>query len=176
MSAIIADGRCYLSRVRVFIEDKIEFLKWIRTLAEKYQIIIVCINHQMVAGQAHIETAVIHALRNREEGRAIARTPEMEILLYCAGTRQTGEVYRFGPVNGENDICLCIIPPDERCLYELFSRMKEVNDMQHDDMSAEKKADIMEWFDISQQELDLVGENRLIDLVRERTALLTVNH
>jgi KEOPS complex subunit Cgi121 len=175
MSVIIADGRCYLSWVRIYIEDKIEFLNWIHNLAEKYQITIACLNHQMIAGQAHIETAVIHALRNREEGRAIAKTPEMEILLYCAGTRQTSEVYRFSLVNGENDICLCIIPPDKKCLSELFSRIEELKEKLND-MSAKKKVDIMEWFNISQKELDLVGEDRLIDLVRERSALLTVNH
>jgi hypothetical protein len=52
--------------------------------------------------------------------------------------------------------------------------MEEVKEAPN--LSDKKRLDIMEWFDISQKELDLVGEDRLIDLVRERSALLTVNH
>jgi KEOPS complex subunit Cgi121 len=175
MERMICSGKCSVTRVHINIKDKSEFLNWIHDISKKYNCIIVCLNYQMIAGLPHIETAVTHAMRNREEEKGIARTPEMEILLYCAGTRQTSEISKFGPDKGENDLYLCLLPNDKNCLAELLTRIQPV-DNDHEELSDEKKVNLMKWFGISENELDLVGYDRLTDLIRERSALLTINH
>jgi Uncharacterized conserved protein len=83
--------------VRVTIKDRAEFLDLIRKTGEKYGVTIVCLNRNMIAGFEHVKTALVHAIRAWREDRMIARSLEMEVLLYAAGTRQTGQIAPFGP-------------------------------------------------------------------------------
>ena len=175
MSISICDGKCNVIKVHVQIEDKSEFLRYIRLISEKYQVTIACLNQRMIADIQHIITAVTHALRNWKNGEQIARTLEMEILLYSAGTRQTGEVKYFGPQKGENYLYLCLIPPDNRCLSELLIDMQEEEE-DIDLIDEDKVKRLIEWYGITHEEINIVGEGRLGELVSERSALLTVNH
>lgn len=161
--------------VRVTIKDRTEFLETIRKTGEKYGVTIVCLNRNMIAGFEHVKTALIHAIRACKEDRMIARSLEIEILLYAAGTRQTGQIGPFGPEKGSNDCYLCIIPPKPEAVASLLERMEEVRDEDWNVMSGEKKGKMIEFFGITPEELEVTGPDRLTDLIRERCALLAVN-
>lgn len=177
---MLKERRVYTSEfciipVRVQIDNRLAFLTRIREIGEHSGVTIVCLNRDMIAGYSHVKTALIHALRSWNEDRRIARSLEVEVLLYAAGTRQTGQIAPFGPDTGENNCYLCIIPPDERAITSLLGWMKEVADEDRDVLSKEKKKRLISFFSITPEELEIVGEDRIVDLVCERCALLTVN-
>lgn len=161
--------------VRVTIQDRSEFLSLIRTAGEKYGVTIVCLNRKMIAGFEHVKTALVHAIRAWKEDRMIARSLEMEVLLYAAGTRQTGQIGPFGPETGINDCYLCIIPPKPEAVASLLTWMEEVTDEDRDDMAEEKTRRLIEFFGITPEELEVTGPDRLTELIRERCALLAIN-
>ncbi|ABD42167.1 hypothetical protein Mhun_2467 [Methanospirillum hungatei JF-1] len=161
--------------VRVTIKDRAEFLDMIRKTGEKYGVTIVCLNRNMIAGFEHVKTALVHAIRAWREDRMIARSLEMEVLLYAAGTRQTGQIAPFGPENGINDCYLCIIPPKPEAVTSLLEGMEEVRDDDRSLMSEEKKSRLIQFFEVTSEELEVTGPDRLTDLICERCALLAVN-
>lgn len=161
--------------VRVFIQDRAEFLETIRKTGETYGVTIVCLNRNMIAGFEHVKTALVHAIRAWKEDRMIARSLEIEVLLYAAGTRQTGQIGPFGPEKGNNDCYLCIIPPKPEAAASLLAWMDEVRDEDWNVMSGEKTGGLIEFFGITPEELEVTGPDRVTDLIRERCALLAVN-
>lgn len=161
--------------VRVTIDDRVAFLAILRETGEQYNVTIVCLNREMIAGYGHVETTLIHALRSWKEEKRIARTLEMEVLLYAAGTRHTGQIGPFGPIVGVNNCYLCIIPPNDQAISTLLKKMEEVTNEDWSIMSEEKKRRLISFFAITPKELEITGHDRLADLISERSALLTVN-
>lgn len=161
--------------VRLDILNREEFLLAIRRTGERYEVTIACLNQKMIAGFDHVETALTHAIRAWKEERMIARSLEMEILLYAAGTRQTGQIASFGPETGMNSLYLCIIPPRAEAISSLLEWMREIGDEDWNEVSPEKMRYLIRIFGITNEELEVTGADRLSDLIRERCALLTVN-
>lgn len=161
--------------VRVYVQDRQTFLNQIREIGEQYGVTIVCLNQNMIAGYSHVETALIHALRSWNERRKIARRLEMEVLLYAAGTRQTGKIDLFGPETGDNACYLCMMPPNPEAERSLLSWMTEIHNEDWNYLSEEKKMRLIRFYGITPEELEVTGEDRVSDLIRERCALLTVN-
>ncbi|NLV28432.1 MAG: hypothetical protein GXY48_14965 [Methanomicrobiales archaeon] len=168
------DDYCIIP-VHFSIEDKEEFLSFLRTSGEKYNVTLVCLNKNMMAGISHVKTALIHALRSWRSEKPIARSLEMEVLLYAAGKRQTGQIGPFGPDIGENSCYLCILPPSQEYYENLSARMIEVTNENWDIISADKKKRLISFFEITPEEIEITGDSKLSDLVCERTVLLTVN-
>ncbi|HOJ96781.1 MAG TPA: KEOPS complex subunit Cgi121 [Methanospirillum sp.] len=161
--------------VRLVISDRQEFLNAIRRTGERYGVSIACLNRTMIAGFDHVETALIHAMRAWKEERMIARSLEIEILLYAAGTRQTGQIASFGPETGINSLYLCIVPPKSEVIISLLKGMSEVSDEDWNEVSEEKKKRLMQFYGITPDELEVTGQERLTDLICERCALLAIN-
>jgi len=161
--------------VRITLNDRKEFLNHIRNLGDQYDVTIICLNRDMIAGYSHVKTAMIHALRSWKEEKNIARSLEMEVLLYAAGTRQTGQIAPFGPENCINDCYLCIIPPKPEAVTSLLEVIEEVRDEDWSLMSEEKKSRLIQFFEVTSEELEVTGPDRLTDLICERCALLAVN-
>jgi len=166
--------RYYIEQVAVTIPDKEMFLTQLRDISKRNKCTIVCLNKEMIAGQMHVETAISHAIRAWEDNQQISRSLEIEILLYAAGTRQTSLISSFGPVEGDNLCYLCVVPPKADALNELLIFMPRCPD-NWEAITEKKQERLMKFFSITKEELDIVGEERLIDLVCERTALLAVN-
>lgn len=161
--------------VRVNIQDKGEFLNRIRRTGEEYGVTIVCLNRNMIAGFKHVKIALVHAIRAWKEDHTIARSLEVETLLYAAGTRQTGQIGSFGPENGINDCYLCIIPPKTDACVSLLDWMEEIRDEDWNEIPETKARRLIQVYGITPEELEVTGMNRLTDLISERCALLAVN-
>lgn len=172
---IYTDDYCIIP-VRFIMDDRTSFLSYLRETGEQYGVSIVCLNRNMMAGFSHVETTLVHAIRSWKEGKQIARSLEIEVLLYAAGTRQTGQIGPFGPDKGENSCYLCIIPPSEKVVTVLLTRMKEILDEDWNDLDEEKIKRLSNFFGITPEELSVTGEEKIAELVCERSALLTVNH
>lgn len=174
MDRMNESDRYYIEQVAVTIPDKEEFLAQLREISRKNTCTVVCLNKKMMAGRMHVETALSHAIRAWEDDQQISRSLEIEILLYAAGTRQTSLIGSFGPTEGDNLCYLCVVPPNPDAVNELLTVMPICLD-DWEAVTEEKRENLMKFFSITIEELDAVGEERLNDLVCERTALLTVN-
>jgi KEOPS complex subunit Cgi121 len=127
-----------------------------------------------MAGQRHAEAAMRYAQRSFFSGRPISNSLEMEALLFAAGSRQCDMAALFGIHEHENFIFVCSFPENACVWGELSQFMHFVTDS-WDEMSQEKEERIKSLFNISEEELALVGKTKIIDLILERIALLEVN-
>ena len=91
----------------------------------------------------------------------------MEILVYASGQRQCSLAPRFGLQKGQNQVYVLILDgetqraKDEIC--ELIGASEEV--------TADTKT-LKKEFDISDEELEVVGQDRIGELVIERIAMI----
>ena len=155
------------------VSDCTRFLGKIRATAAANGIRVVCFNADLMAGRAHAEAAMVHALRAVRTGTAVSSSVEMEALLYAAGNRQCSIAERFGIHEGLNRAYVCLCPPDDAALRDLSAIMEFV-DEDWEILSDQKRERLMEAFGITQGELKAAGSARLRDLVLERVALLEV--
>ena len=157
----------------VTIGHRDEFLQTLRTVGKRNTTSIICFDAEKMAGPDHVETAIQHAQRSFFSEKPISNSFEMEALLFAAGSRQCSAATLFGIHSGVNILFVCICPPKDKVWAELTPHMHFVADI-GDTWTKEKATRLMKLFDISQNEVDLVGEDRLKELVLERIALLKV--
>ena len=159
---------------RCSVRDPAVFLKDLRAVAAAHETHIICFNADMIAGRVHAAAAMARAVRAFEEGVAISNTLEMECLLYAAGSRQCNTATSFGIHAGENRVYICCYPVRPDVWNALESLVHVVTDT-WDTIDQEKRRRLMETYAISQSEIDAAGgDDRIIDLVLERIALLQV--
>jgi KEOPS complex subunit Cgi121 len=158
------------------IADRAAFLETLRTVAALHDTHIICFNADMVAGTAHVRAAVDHAVRSVREGTTISNTLEMEALLYAAGSRQCSIGASFGIHEGENRLWICCYPgPCEEVFAALGPLMQFVSGNSWNAIDPEREKRLMRLFDISNEELQTLGDKgRIVDLVLERVSLLDV--
>lgn len=164
-----------IHQVRFHVDDLPTFLKEMRSIGKKDHGTIICFNREMMAGRRHVEAALRFASRSFTSGEQIARSIEVEALLYAAGTRQTGLIGPFGIKKGENECYLCIIPPGSPAVDNLTTMVTMVDEENWEEMNQSKKDHLQEVFGITTAEIRVTGKDRLIDLILERVALLTIN-
>ncbi|MDT8357531.1 MAG: KEOPS complex subunit Cgi121 [Methanomicrobiaceae archaeon] len=150
-----------------------EFLEQLRSIGEEFGVRIVFFNADLVAGSSHVRTAVEHALRSSTAGDRVARSFEMEALLYASGSRQCTDAARFGIAPGKLSAFICMVPPDPAAAQALGTLVDFVED-DWDTVDKGKREILMDLFSISPEELMVAGEDRIVDLVKERVALLDV--
>lgn len=163
-----------IRQAKTTINDRDGFLRMIQGIARLYSIHIVCFNADKMAGRGHADAAIQHAQRSFFSGKPISNSFEMEALLFAAGSRQCQAAAIFGIQGGENTMFVCSYPVNEKVWEDLSHHMHFVDDM-CDDITPGKEAGLLSLFNITQEELDVVGRDRLKDLILERMALLYVN-
>lgn len=166
--------RYEIRQARMIIDDRDAFLRKIQGIARLYSIHIVCFDADKMAGQDHAEAAIQHAQRSFFSGKPISNSFEMEALLFAAGSRQCQVAALFGIREGENTMFVCSYPVNENVWKDLSHHMHFV-DEKCDDMTPDKEARLVSLFSITQEELEVVGRDRIKDLILERIALLYVN-
>ncbi|MDD1702689.1 MAG: KEOPS complex subunit Cgi121, partial [Methanoregula sp.] len=135
---------------------------------------IVCFDAEKMAGRRHAEMAIRHAYRSFSNGTAISNSPEMEALLYAAGTRQCSLAVSFGLHEGENCLYVCCCP-DSPGAWEALASCLHFTPEPSGEIPPEKAARLAALFAITADELAAAGCDRLQDLVLERVALLDVS-
>jgi KEOPS complex subunit Cgi121 len=159
---------------RTIIDDREAFLRTIQRIARLYSIHIVCFDADKMAGQDHAEAAIRHAQRSFFSGKPISNTFEMEALLFAAGSRQCQMAALFGFHEGENTMFVCSYPVNENVWKDLSHHIHFVEE-KCNDMTPDKEARLVSLFSITQEELEVVGRDRIKDLILERIALLYIN-
>ena len=152
------------------VEDPDRSLAAVRGIAEETGSRIVLFDAERMAGRAHVESALRHAVRSFERGDPIARSLEMEALLYAAGSRQTRIGRTFGLHEGRNRWYVAVSTPAEPAWGRLEAIVSFVPDPGALDPAHRSR--LCALFGITPEELGVVGEERLVELVLERVALL----
>jgi len=163
-----------IRQARMTIDDRDAFLRVIQGIARLYSIHIVCFDADKMAGLDHAKAAIRHAQRSFFSGKQISNSFEMEALLFAAGSRQCQVAALFGIQEGENTMFVCSYPVNENVWRDLSHHMQFI-DEKCDDMTSDKEARLVSLFSITQEEIDVVGRDRIKDLILERIALLYVN-
>ncbi len=155
------------------VHDRDACLRRIQEVARNYSTHIVCFDADKLAGREHAEAAVRHAKRSVLSAKPISNSFEMEALLFAAGSRQCSVATFFGIHEGENNIYVCSYPAKDEVWYALSSIMHFVTETWNDwtDTKIER---LVSLFGIQQEELNIVGKDRLKDIILERIALLEV--
>lgn len=152
----------------VFIEDTEKFLQKLKTISKEKNIAIQALDADKLAGEEHLRFAVEKAMNSFKTGRNIANDLAKEIMLYAAGTRQISRAMKLGVHEGKNNIALVAI--GEADLSE-FIEITPAHVLRYDES---KNKALMDIFNITEEELEAVGEDRIPELVLERVALLDV--
>jgi KEOPS complex subunit Cgi121 len=163
-----------IRKARITIDDRNQFLQVIQGIARLHSVHIVCFDADKMAGQDHAKAAMCHSQRSFFSGKPISNSLEMEALLFAAGSRQCQVAASFGIKEGENTMFVCSYPVNEQVWSDLSCYMHFVDDM-YDGVTPQKAERLVSLFNITQEELEVVGRDRIVDLILERIALLYVN-
>ena len=144
-----------------------ETIAQINDAADKADSTVVLFDAEKIAGFAHIESAVAHAKRSFAEGKQIARSLSMEILVYASGQRQCSLASKFGLHDGENKVYVLILDGDEEKAAAL---VREI--VSECEPFAPNEERLKAEFGITDAEMEAAGENRIEELVIERVALV----
>jgi KEOPS complex subunit Cgi121 len=170
LQAVFRDIRA----ARCTINDRGSFLRDLLAIGSGNDTHIVCFNADMIAGRVHAHAATAQATRAFESGTNISNTLEMEALLYAAGSRQCNIASSFGIHDGENRIYICCSPVREG-IWAMLEPLFHFSQENWDTINEEKQLQVMKTFSISPEEITAAGgDNRIVDLVLERVALLQV--
>ncbi len=150
------------------VENLAETLREVNEIAKTCNSATVIVDAAKVAGIKHIETAVEHAKRSFDCGTAISRTLSMEILVYASGQRQCSLASKFGLHVGKNAVYVVIVGGDETHNAELIRN----GIMTEGPVELANSAVFMKEFNITKEELSVVGADRVEELVIERVALV----
>ncbi len=111
-----------------------------------------------------VEFAAKKAVENWNRGRRISRSLAIETLLHYAATRQIKDALKLGVRKGYNRVAAVIY--DESRMDSL--NFREVEFTPEYDLQA-----VMEHYEITDEELEITGVEKLPLLVRERIALFS---
>ncbi|MBE8538674.1 KEOPS complex subunit Cgi121 [Geoglobus acetivorans] len=147
----------------IYIENVKEFLK-------KLPDGCVLVNADYVVDIESLGFAVNKALKSWQEGKRISRSLSMEILLHISATRQINRAVKIGVGEGENRVIVVDLNDCSELLRKHGFREGQVLQMDE-----EKISRLKEFYEIADEELDMVGEEKLGMLVRERMALFAAS-
>jgi len=127
------------------------------------------LNADYLADKEHAELAAKKAISAWKEGRNVARTLPVEIMLYAAATRQINRAIEIGLKEGENRVVVVVLGD---CVEEVKDILEEKEVLVMDE---EKIKRLKEFFNITDEELKIVGVEKLPLLIRERVILFDLS-
>ncbi|WP_456467628.1 KEOPS complex subunit Cgi121 [Archaeoglobus sp.] len=122
------------------------------------------INSKYVVSLDVVEYAAKKAVENWNRGRRISRSLSIEILLYYAATRQIKDALKLGIAEGKNRVAAVIL--DE-------SRMAEIGFTETEFRPEYDVDSVIEFYGITDDEIEITGVEKLPLLVKERIALFS---
>jgi KEOPS complex subunit Cgi121 len=153
----------------IYIEDIETFIKKIKRISQEKKSVIQALDADKLAGYQHLSFAVEKAMGSFKKGRNIANDLAKEIMLYAVGTRQINRAVKIGVHDGWNNIAIAAVVDiiDLSAFHEITPR----NVLQY---SGSKNRALMDIFNITQEEIDAAGAEKIPELVLERVALVDV--
>lgn len=159
---------------KVYINDVDNFLNGLKEISMKHGVVIQTIDARKVAGRKHLETAVKKAIRSTLSGKNIADDLAMEILLYASGKRHIDKAIEMGISPGMNEVAIVIVGSPGGVGRVVRALREETAEEDVVGYKSSKRGEIMRFFDITEEELAAVGEEKIVDIVTERAVLLDI--
>ncbi|MDI6889197.1 MAG: KEOPS complex subunit Cgi121 [Methanocellales archaeon] len=154
------------------IKDTAEFIKTLSGVARRHNVTVQALDADKIAGVEHLRFAVEKAMRSMSLGRNISKDLGMEILLYASGRRQINKALQLGISPGKSNVAIAIVGDGaERATREMRGLVQDAPVLNYNES---KKDVILKTFDITDAEIEAVGEDKIPKLVLERVALLDV--
>ena len=127
------------------------------------------LNADYVCGKEHLQTAIEHAQRAFDRGKAISDTMAMEILLYASGEVQISTALaKMGIADGcENVACVISNEIDMDSLLAFL-------DLKRDDSVLDCTEEKLLRFGIHKESISAAGQDTMADLVFERVGMVDV--
>lgn len=176
-------SNCAILAGDVTISSVSDFLAVLNGIAQDYAVTIQALDATLIAGEGHITSAVQKAIRAVEASQSITNDLGLEILLYAAGKRQIERALAMGVTEGENKVAVVIVDvAGEKDLEAVAEDVKRktgieevpLQELEVNQNNEHKRANLKQFFAITDAELNAVGEQKLQQLVLERVALLDV--
>jgi len=145
-------------------------------------VIVQFFDAENVAGEKHLFFATLNAMKSFSQGRNIAQTLDIEILLYASAQRQIGEAIQIvGLTPQTSAIATVLVGDDEEEITSATRRLEPLIPGYRDQpvldrIDEVKSAALTRVYDIDETEIEtlsVTGDgNALVWLVVERVALL----
>jgi KEOPS complex subunit Cgi121 len=156
------------------IRERADLILALRDLQLGRNCIIQAFDADKVVSEEHISFATEKAFAAISEKRNVAKDAGMEIMRYASGERQIERALSMGVSNSTKRIALILAASADECRWPNASEISRVLDVDGQGCSFCREA-IKETFNITQEEIDAVGADRIEDLVIERVALVDAN-
>jgi KEOPS complex subunit Cgi121 len=161
---------------KVHVSDLSAFLKALHDFSEKHAVKIQGFDARKIVDEDHLLFSIYRAedaFFRRANG---AKDIGLEVLRFSSGQRKIDKAFSMGLYEGENHSIFIFFGESGKPLENIQNEFYSVFGLKESIPLAlhEKKPFLMAQFNISESELNAVGENRLKDLVMERIALTDV--
>ncbi len=148
-----------------------EVMEKIRKFEELYSSTVQIFRADRISGELHLMSAARHAKRSFSQGTNRSKYLGTEILLYCAAERRIIiAIEKVGIKDNTRGVAIVIVgeAPEDELLASL--ELKRDDDVLGNDEDKYVKA-----FGITDEEIEVVGRDRIADLILERIALSELN-
>lgn len=156
------------------IRERADLILALRDLQSGCDCIIQALDADKVVSERHISFAIEKAFAAISEKRNVAKDAGMEIMLYASGERQIERALSMGISDSTKRIALILAASASECRWPDASELSRILEEDGQGSSFCTEA-IKETFNITPEEIDAVGEDRIEDLVIERVALVDAN-
>jgi KEOPS complex subunit Cgi121 len=158
---------------RPVIRDRVELISALKGFQASHGCVIQALDADKVVCERHLLLAAEKALQAFSKGRNIAKDLGVEILRYASGERQIERALSIGLSSSTKRIALVLAPMPliADCRLPDASLLSSI--VEEDGLGCSFKAEaVKEAFNISEEEITAVGEDRIPDLVLERVVLV----
>lgn len=157
---------------KVEIKDVKAFISRLTAIGRECHVTVQAVNADLIAGRGHVEFAADKAVEAFRQKTNLARDPGMELMLYLRGRRQIEKALELGVREGMNRVAIVIFGDNVNCAGDKARALLDMADDTVVDYDHKKDEALMRLYDITPAEVEIVGNERIPLLVRERTALL----
>jgi KEOPS complex subunit Cgi121 len=153
-------------------------IEYTQKLSKDLDIVLQVFDAKYIYGSEHIRSALEHAQRAFDQKAAISGSMAMEILLYASGEYQIkNAIEKMGIKENTDQIAILIFNNNDRSqieLNEIINNFLEMFKFTRDDDVLLGDVSTLESFGISKEELSAVPEDKWLDLVLEKVALVDI--
>ena len=158
----------------VQIKDLREFLNTLNKISSANNITIQALDADKIAGERHVCFAVKKATDAMEAHTNVANDLGVEIMRYAAGERQIEKAFSMGLHDGDNKVVFVLVGEEHSLSLAVIALLEIIDEKPLLDYSVSKQESIISQFNITESEIEAVGEDKIPELVIERVALVDV--
>ncbi len=152
---------------RGVVGDVETFIEGLRREADRAGLQIQAFDADMVFGEDHLISALKHAERAFQRGTNVASDLMVEVLVYAAGERQISKALeKMGVKEGTEGLVVLALGEGD------MNAFLEGTGLIRDDALVEGQPDHLRAYGITEEELETVSPERVLDLVLERVAMV----